>query len=1013
MRRKNVGLRLFLRIAFLFFMAITVTNAVAGNNSRKAKLPLKLQDKMMEKAPMDGIKVSGRVTDSKTGEAIPGVNVVIKGTSSGTITDFEGRYTLDVPNAESVLVFSFIGYMNKEVTVGDRTTINVGLVEKSENIEEVVVVGYGTSSKKLLTSSVSSVDAEDIENTVSNGIEAALQGKTSGVQITQNSGTPGAAITMNIRGKSSISAGTQPLYVIDGIPMITGDFGQLSFEGQGIDAASDINPNNIESITILKDASAAAIYGARAGNGVVLITTKTGTKKKTRINFKSYYGIQEAWKTLDMLDAEGWKEYVSTFNPDFVASLDPNINTNWVDEVMRKAPVTNTELSIAGGEEKTTFFVSGRYFAQQGIVLGSDYQKGNGRVNIDHDISKRLKVGAKVAVNYSINNRIIGDQTINGVLPNAISKPPVYAVKDEFGNYLEEGFWDNPVAIGNEVTNEARTFRNINNMYAEIDLIPGMKFKNQWGIDVYHLNERRYEPTTVDRGAESNGIGISARSEVMKITQQSTLTYNKAFGKHNFDFLLGYSFENTRERYNFIRGNNFPSDALQYLESAIIETAASSGRDEGIQSLFGRVKYNYQDKYLLSFSLRHDGSSKFGENNKYGTFPAFSIAWRISEEDVIRSISTAISELKLKFSYGITGNDKIGDFRYLNLYSSGYNYYGNSGIIPTQIPNPDLKWETTNNMNAGFDLSLFKDRLSLSTDFYLNKTTDLLLNRPLPGNSGFTSVSANVGELENKGFDIQLSAVILNGELNWSTGMNFSLNRNKIVQLYEDQPILDQGRGGNAAIVGEPIGVFYMYESLGVDPSTGDLVFDDVNGDDQYTDVDRQVVGDPNPVFTGGFNNNISYKGFDLSIFLQYSYGNDIFNGTRQYAEAMKFGTSDNQLATIKDRWQKPGDVTYVPRTDGKYNLFPLSSHYIEDGSYLRVKQVTLGYNFSGSMLGKTNILQRARIYVQAQNLFTFTPYSGMDPEVNYSGVGTIVSGTDFFTFPQVRTFTVGVSLGF
>lgn len=959
------------------------------------------------------IEISGSVSDFNTKASLPGVNIVVKGTTQGTISDINGNFNLTARTGD-VLVFSFIGYITEEIVVETSTTVNVGMKEETTKLDEIVVIGYGTSSKKLLTSSVASVNAEEIENTVSNGIEAAIQGKTSGVQIVQNSGTPGAAMSVNIRGKSSISAGTQPLYVIDGIPMTTGDYGQIGFEGQGIDASADINPNNIESISVLKDASAAAIYGARAANGVILITTKSGKKGKSKIDYKSYYGFQKIWRKLDMMNAEEWKEYVSEFDPGFAESLDPAINTDWQEEVLRVAPIMNHELSVSGGDEKTNFYISGRYFNQQGIVLGSDYEKYNGRVNVDHNISKKLKVGARIGINYSANNRIVGDQSINGVLPNAISKPPVYAVKDAEGNYLEEGFWDNPVAIGNEVTNEALTLRNISNLFAEYRILPDLKFKNQWGIDIYNLQERRYEPTTVKRGANSNGIAISATSDVMKITQQSTLNYMKAINKHNFDVLLGYSFETISERYNRIRGINFPSDALEYITSAgTIEDASSNAFNEGIESFFTRLDYNYDNKYIFSFSVRRDGSSNFGKNNRYAYLPAGSFAYRIGEEPFMDAIPQ-ISELKVKLSVGLAGNDKIGAFRARNLYSSGYNYNANAGLIPTQIPNPDLKWETTRSINFGFDLGLFKDRVNFSTDMYYNLTTDLLLDRPIPGSSGFSSVSSNVGELENKGIEFLLSTEnIQTDNLSWTTSVNFSINRNEVLKLYNDQPITEVGRGHNAVIVGQPIGVFYMYKSLGVDPSTGDLVF--VNRDDnpEYTDADRMVVGDPNPDFTGGVTNNFRYKNFDLNVFFQFSYGNDVFNGTRQYAESMKFGTSDNQLRTVKDRWQQPGDVTYVPRNNGLYNLFPLSSHYIEDGSYLRVKEITLGYNFPSVLMNRVNGIQSVRLYAQAQNLFTLTPYSGMDPEVNYSGVSSITSGTDFFTYPQPQSFIMGIKMTF
>ncbi len=970
--------------------------------------PVKLKGNAIQQAQ---IKLTGTVTD-KQGNTLPGVNVTIKGTTQGTVTNIDGKYTIEVPSEETVLHFSFVGFEDQEILVGNQTVIDVVMAEKATQLDEIVVVGYGTSSKRLLTSSIASIDEQAIEGNISSGIQEVLQGRTSGVQINSNSGTPGAAISVNIRGVSSISAGSQPLYVVDGIPITTGNFGQISMEGQGIDAVADINPNNIKSISILKDASAAAIYGARAGNGVILIETKTGSMGDTKIDFKTYVGMQEVYKKLDLLNAEEFVDYISQTDPQFAEGVDPTIDTDWQDEVMRQAPIQNYELSVSGGKERTRFFVSGRYFDQQGVLLGTDYQKFNGRVNLDHNLNDFISMGARMSVNYSINNRVRGDQSINGVLPNAVSKPPVYAVRDQYGNYLQEGFWDNPVAIGNEVTNVANAFRNLSNVFAEVKLLPELRFKHQWGIDIYNLRERRFEPSVVKSAAETNGYAEDASSEVLKVTQQSTLNYITSINEnHSFNVLLGYSFESIDERYNAITATDFPSDELTYIESAgNIESASASAYEAGLQSFFGRVKYNFDNTYILDVSLRRDGSSNFGENNKYALLPAAAFAWRLSEEGLFKQIAV-LNELKFKISYGLTGNDNIGAFGSLNLYSTGYNYYGRPGIIPTQIPNPDLKWETTHNYNTGLDIALFSERIYLTSDFYYNKTTDLLLNRPLPGSSGFTSMKANVGALENKGMEFSLNTVNLKSpNFEWNSSLNLSFNRNEVLELYEDQPITGEGRGNNAAIVGEPLGIFYMYHSLGVDPSTGELVFEDLNDDGNINDADRMVVGDPNPDFTGGFTNRFRYKHFDLSIFLQFVYGNDVFNGVRQYTENMSYGTNDNQLATIKDRWRAPGDQTYIPKVNGEYNLEP-SSHYIEDGSYLRIKDITLGYDFPEALLNRMGFINSARIYVKVQNLFTLTPYSGMDPEVNYSGVGTLRQGTDFFTYPQVRTFSVGLNM--
>jgi TonB-linked SusC/RagA family outer membrane protein len=969
-------------------------------------------------SPQQGEVITG-VVKNTDGETLPGVNITIKGTNKGTTTDIDGNYKINVSDESAVLVFSFVGYRKQEVPVKGKTEINVTLKQEMQKLDEVVVIGYGSSSKKMLSSSISSVEADDIEETVASGVQEALQGKTSGVHINRNSGTPGSGISVNIRGKSSISAGTQPLYVVDGVPITRGDYSQISMEGQGISAIADINPNNIKSVSILKDASAAAIYGARAGNGVVLIETKDGRKGETKINVKSYYGVQEVYEKLDMMNANEWKNYVRSFDPGFISSDlqklagDTTLNTNWQDRVLRKAPIANVELSASGGGEDTRFFLSGRYFKQKGVVLGTDYDKFNTRVNVDHDINDKFKLGAKLSLTYTDNDRVRGDQTINGVLPNAISMPPVYPVKNDDGSYFQGAWWDNPVAIGNEVVNKARSFRSLANIFGEYDILKGLTFKNQWGIDIYNLHERRFEPSIVQSAMNENGIGVDATSEVSKLTQQSTLNYTTSFNDaHNFNFLLGYSFELERRRYNSVRGKNFPTDELEYLASAgTIETGSSSALNEGIQSFFGRVKYNYENKYIVSLSVRRDGSSNFGPNNKYATFPSGSFAWRIAEEKFMDGVDW-LDELKYRVSYGLTGNDQIGSLNYLPLFSSGYNYRGSAGIIPTQIPNQDLKWETTANFNTGFNLAMFDERIILETDLYYNKTTDLLLDRPLPGTSGYTSYAANVGSLENKGLEISLNTDLLRQtDFKWNSNFNISFNRNKVLEMYKGQPITNVGRGNNAAIEGEPLSVFYMYESLGVDPSTGELVFEDINGDGSYTDADRQVVGNPNPDFTGGFTNDFSYKNLTLSVFLQYTYGNDIYNGVRQYAENMTLGTNDNQLTTIKDRWREPGDVTYVPKYNGKYNN-QISSQYIEDGSFLRVKNVTLNYRFGDDFL-KNNFLNTASIYLKVENLYTLTGYSGMDPEVNYAGVGTLTAGTDFFTYPQVRTWTAGLKFQF
>ncbi len=955
--------------------------------------------------------VTGTVTDQSTSEALPGVTLKIKGTTAGTITDLSGTYTLTA-DSQDTLIASFVGMVSQEIPVNGRPTIDVAMTEDVQQLGEVVVIAYGSTSKKLLSGAVTQVNSETLKLGANAGLDGALQAKAPGIRITQNSGTPGSAISVQVRGANSISAGTQPLYVIDGVPMTTGDFGQIGYEGQGINALVDINPNDIESISVLKDASAASIYGARAGNGVVLITTKSGKKGKTQFSVDSYTGIQSVRKKLDLLNADEFVSYLNDITPGMGDNLSTGNSTDWQDEIFRDAPISSINLSANGGSEKTRFYLSGGFFDQQGIIIGTDYQRINGRLNLNHQVNDRFRIGIKTGITSSLNNRVPGDQSINGVLPNAISKPPIYAVTDENGNYLEEGFWDNPVAVGKEALNESKVFRNISNINWEYDILPGLVFKNQWGFDYYGLEERRYEPTTTDRGAESDGIALSGRTEVRRLTQLSTLNYEFSLGSDlNISLLAGYSFETEDEGSNFIRAINFPSDQLQYILSAsTIEEASSFAQQYGISSIFGRAKFVFKDKYIVTANVRRDGSSNFGQNNQYGYFPGVSAAWRIYDE-AFMSGAALLSDLKLRIGYGLAGNDQIGRFRYLNTYSSGFNYGSNPGLVPSRIPNPDLKWESTAQLDAGIDVGFLQDRLTMTFDYYINTTEDLLLQRPIPGSSGFSSVSANVGALKNTGMELSLNGKILDGSFTWNTNLNISRNQNEVTELYNDQPITDIGRGNNAVIVGESIGVFYMLKSLGVDPSTGDLVFDDVNNDNQITDADRQIVGDPNPDFYGGLTNSFAYKSFDLTVFLQFNVGNEIFNGVRQYTENMTFGDNDNQLATINRRWRQPGDRAPVPRINGTYNN-DITSHYLEDGSFLRIKNISFGYNLPKSWI-KGAKLSSARVYLNLQNIWVWTDYSGYDPEVNYSGIDPVRAGTDFFTFPQPTSMMAGINLKF
>jgi TonB-linked SusC/RagA family outer membrane protein len=946
------------------------------------------------------LPVSGKVTSATDKQPIPGVTVVIKGTSKGTVTDVNGSFSLDAPSG-GVLVFSFVGMQKQEVPINGKRQIFIEMSEEKIDLGEVVVMGYNTSSKKLITGSFGLVDQEEIKAIPLRTIDGVLQGKAAGMTINQNSGTPGGQNSIKIRGGSSINATNQPLIVIDGVPALTGSFGQIGYSGQEIGALSDINPNDIEQVTILKDASATAIYGARASNGVILITTKKGNLQKTSINLNTSYG----WQTLpkerlpELMNAQQWNEYKGTDVQ--------GIDTDWMSEILQVAPTSNTELSVSSGNDKTRLFVSGSYYNQEGTVKGTDYNRYSGRLNVDHQLYRGLSIGGSISMTYSKNDRVEGDQTLFGPLPNALSIPAIYPVYNEDGTYNEQGPYANPVAISNETVNIAYTNRNNGNVFLEYKFLDGFTFTTKWGADIYNLREHEYDPITTRQGAKYNGLGIEGTSYVSNLVSSNVLQYlTTLYEKHNIEALFGYSFEKYARRTTYIEAIDFPNENLQYITSAgTIRAASASSLDRGLNSFFGQFKYNYKYKYIVTLTARADGSSKFGENNQYGYFPAASFAWRLNEEEFMKQFNW-LSELKVRASFGLTGNDGIPDFASLGLYGGGFNYGGNSGIAPTQLPNPDLKWETTAQTGFGLDIAVIDSRISLNADVYFNKTRDLLLERPLPPSTGYSTIFANIGNLENKGFELVLNSENIRGAFTWNTSFNFAANRNKITKLYDGQPIADLGRGSNWVIEGEPIGIFMGYNCLGVDPTTGDLVYEDVNKDGTITADDLKKTGDPNPDFTTGMTNTFSYKGFDLSIFLQAVYGNDVFNGTRIYLES-GIG-EDNQTTTMLRRWMKPGDVTDVPRAgDGA-----ISSRFIENGSFLRIKNISIGYSFPKTLLRKTGI-KTARIYVSGQNLFTRTTYSGMDPEVNYFGNDNIILGTDFFTYPQSRTIMAGLNIGF
>jgi TonB-linked SusC/RagA family outer membrane protein len=828
-----------------------------------------------------------------------------------------------------------------------------------------------------------------------------------------------------------------------------------------LNALSDINPNDIASIEILKDAAAAAIYGSRAANGVVLITTKRGQAGRTKITLDAFQGVQQTIKRLDVLNGQEAQDLINeqrtnvgqaplyvAANPTAQQSLFTGANTNWQDEIFRSARIGNYTLTAAGGDERTRFLVSGSYFDQEGIIIASGFKRGSVRINLDNKISDRVRIGVNLTGSRSLSNRIANDNNIYGVLSAAIllgAQTPIYNADGSFGRDRFSSV-ENPVAAATLPILEARNNRLIGNVYAEADILKSLRFRTTLGADYLNLKEDRFLPSTLLQATGSNGLGNSnSRYDVLWQTE-NTLTYNKSFGDHNLTLLAGQSAIKSVQEGITTTVSGFATNKITRLAAGSVRTEASSdGTLWTLLSYFGRANYDYKGRYIVSGSIRRDGSSRFGADNKYGVFPAISGSWRISEEAFFPEIF--VNELKLRGGYGETGNFEIGNFASRNLYGVGVdnlgasflaNYNQLAGIVPTQIGVSDLTWEKSREVNVGLDLGFLDSRILFSTNVFRKRADRLLLDRQLPLTSGFTNVTQNIGGLENRGLELELTSQnVKNDAFTWTTNFNLSFIRNKVTSLVNDAPFLSGF--ANRVQIGSPLGSFYGYkvdriyqtqaeidadnaaarEATGLQTifyqvqgtRPGDIRFIDLNGDGRITAADQDIIGSAQPKFFGGINNQLTFKGFDLGFFFQYQYGNEIYNNTRSFAEGMngQFG----QLAAVRDRWTPDNPSTTVPRAaqGDPNNNRRTSTRFLEDGSYLRLKLLTLGYNIAEGLTKKVG-LQTARIYLSGQNLLTFTKYSGLDPEINtFSGSNTSL-GTDFLTFPQARTVQVGINLG-
>ena len=979
--------------------------------------------------------IRGTVVDSASRRPVDGVQVVLAGTTLGALTSSGGTYVIrNVPVGTYSVRATRLGFgpAQRSVTVAalDTSVADFTLRAAALNLSQVVVVGYGTANRREVTNAVTTVRSEDLVNVPVASVEAALQGKAAGLQVIQNAGNPGNGISVRVRGSSSLSAGNQPLYVIDGIPMLRDSYSQLGMGGQDVSAVSGISPDEIASIDVLKDASASAIYGSRGSNGVVLITTKRGQAGRPKITWNGYYGTQDLSKKVNMLNA---KEYVAYFNEaakndgyaddelPFAPGVDDTINTDWQESVLQTAPVYDLSLGMTGGSDRISYFVSGSFFNQKGILVGSQYRRANVRANLDFSPSSKLSVRTSIGLGREGNFRNENDNTIDGVATNALANQPNVRVRNSDGTFTstDDGLeYTNPVALGVLDNAESRTLRAMGNSELSYAFTDRLRLNGRVGVDMLNLRDLRWNSPLIigTYAASARGVAQQGNTTVSRYVAETYLQWDapgQRFGQLSLVGGSGVEY-NSREN-DFLQGEGFGSTQFRYPGNAGKVTSYDGGRtDNNLASFFSRGTWSLKDRYFASASVRMDGSSRFGDNNRYGLFSSGSIGWALSDEAWLSAIKK-VGDLKLRLSYGETGNQGIAD-DYAPLARFGRaNYSDVPGIAPSSLANPDLKWETTREFDVGVDFSMLSGRVGIVADYFKKKTDDLLVSRPITSTSGFTSVYDNIGNIENRGWEFQLSTEPIReskvGGLSWSSDFNISFLKNEVTALYRNEPFNAGIRSLNRVEVGQPLGAFQTLRFKGVDPQTGDAIYDDVNGDGDITADDRVIVGSPHPDYFGGFTNTISWKGFDFRSFVQFTQGNKVFNAIRIFADDGGYYFDNKLRDSYEKRWKKPGDIAEQPRLsyDGTSGARDVSSRFVEDGSYVRLQELTLGYRLPRSW-ARTFNLDEARFFVSGRNLVTWTDYTGYNPDVNSNGSSATISlGTDFYAYPLARTFSFGV----
>ncbi len=1013
-------------------------------------------------------RISGVVKTADTDEALPGVSIIIKGTTSGTTTNINGEYTINASSGD-VLQYSYIGYQMSEVEVGNQSTINVSLEPDLEQLEEVVVVGYGTQARREVTGAISSVKSEELEKMSVQSFDQALQGRAPGVVVTQNSGEPGGGVSVRVRGVGSFG-NNEPLYVIDGFPVTVQNSGAASagFGGNQFNSLAMLNPKDIESIEVLKDASAASIYGARAANGVVLITTKRGKSGQATVNLSVDMGLQEAWRQPEFLNAAEFAElaneaYINageTPNPEWANPGSLGEGTNWVDELFRTGLQQDYNLGIQGGNEKMQASINFNYFNQEGILIESGFDRYSFRSNLDFQLNDKIKFGTSSTLSFAEQQTFRSGNFANGLFNIGLSMLPTIPV-DGFVNgpslYYSTGL-DNPVIRANELENFLTTIRSLNTAFMSYEILPGLTYRLNVGADLILTKSDRFDPL-YDRGLANNPDAdlFQRRTQSIDWLVENTLNYNKSFGDHNVDVLVGQ----TAQNYEFLTLDASATEFLTNDIRAISLNANPERRGAGgggtrwsLASYIGRFRYNFKDKYLFSASVRVDGSSRFGANNRFGTFPSLSAGWRVSEEDFFQV--SWIDDLKFRASYGVLGGDRIGDFARLTRFSANTEYtLGGgaqgpvTGVSLAALGNPNLRWEESTQVDFGIDAAFFDGRVTFVADYFVKDTDGLLVPAPPPTSAGVPNAPlVNAGLVRNRGLEVALGYRKANGDFTYDISANFATLDNEVISIGSGQPI-NGGTGGASDRFditriepGFPVGYFFGFQTDGIyqtadelngvndfrNPQPGDLRFVDTNGrddngnltgqpDGQIDNDDRTIIGNPIPDLTYGLNVSMGYKNFDFTMFWQGVAGRDVFNVFKQQTWQIPYFNGagvTNSVREVLNRWTGPGTSNEIPRIDyNDVNNYPFASEfYVEDGSFVRLRNLQIGYTLPQELTSKLGV-QRARFYVGGQNLITITDYSGFDPEIGDQDQSAQQSGVDNGVYPLPRIYRAGLNFTF